>query len=48
MYTNKKIKNTKTLEIKYKVLFIDRLKAIENTIRFFLLFIFYIFFYLDF
>lgn len=46
MYKKKKqmIKNTKTLKIKYKYLFVDKHNAISNIIRFFLLFIFFILF----
>lgn len=32
IYSKKKLKNIKTLRIKYKVLFISRLKATENVI----------------
>ncbi len=42
------VKDKKILKFKHKVLFIDKLKTIESTIRFFLLFIFLYFMILKF
>lgn len=40
------MKKVKILQVKYWILFIYRFKAIKNTLRFSLLFIYHIFFYL--
>lgn len=48
-YFEKKVISIKILRVKYGILFIGRLKAIKNTKRFFLQFIFYIkLFYISF
>lgn len=43
----KKVKSARTLKVKRKILFVGKLKVIENAMRFFFLFIHYIFSYLN-
>ncbi len=47
-YLNKKIKNIKTLKVKYRVIFVYKLKTIKNTIKFSYLSIFFNFLYSSF
>lgn len=46
MKLDKKVKSEKNLKVKYKIWFVDILKAIEIAIRFSLLFIFCIFLFI--
>lgn len=42
IYSKKKIKNTKSLRVKFEILFVSRLKVIErNIIGFFSIYLFY-------
>ncbi len=45
-WSGKKVKSEKTLKVKHGILFVGKLKTIEHAIRFSLLFIYYLLFYL--